>query len=1400
MLFKIPGISRSFPEMIGKKRGLESLWTGASEGLQEMNTGAFESEAQRHADLASGKIMDDGSTAFERGLQHYSSYEGITEGLLGAIGGVGMQVMSNLTYLGANKRARAFKSAHETDLGNFMTADKVDMNNFVSSLFESAGRGTYGTTLSVLDAIRNTPQEEATAKNYRHDYKERANLYHDIATEFESEYNATMHKYSEKPDEGMALVNSRTNRDVNRKLALKAQQDIVNLKSQYTTVEEEHPLFPLKQSILELNATKAELDNIDTQIEDLSIANAIDRTYDTNETLEDLDNRKSLTLRKYESIEYKLYRKQQEYLNNRKLDGVAEDKTLAEMEEYFKNVNEVDNKLKVAYRAFGEASSVSNIASAQVNKFESSPKELKDYVERNKLAYKKTIEEFTTKLNNTKTREQFNQLKLEYTNEQFIPFLARKEKEITKAEEKERIRKEKESKKKPVVTPEEVSGEPIDDIDGADQSSSSSFSSGTPEDQNQVNTTVIKPSEKLVSFDSILNKPADQLTDNDLGFLFNGKTEDTDNPGKTITLHDLAKRQIDTSTIDDIDETVKSTRQFLNLPALQHSQIKDYFADLLPHALELRDKLKLEDKTKQDIIDKEDVVTEPIIEDENTNLEDAVLRTVVSEKEGPTENEPFKRLKLEAATALAFLDTAYLENEKGEKKTAANEKAATFNLEIASPVYFKPKSKIRFILDINSAFYKGREDNIEEVPIAIEYQSKSGWKFAAHLHTLSWINPKNVTDTEKGGNIEKQRVALMEIRNYLYKELQNGNTVETTIKSKGGGEKQYNIKITDGKVEVNSKGNPIIARLPLIECRPGNTTLNIVKDGALYIGEQTVNSEFSNKEIDLSGNTGLVFESVKDNAGNEQLLPLYIQRGFENTQILDSILTVIKAFYNNDTNLIDKINVAYEQLGSNRKIELSNAESLKTYLSDYLNLSDFLLTQDSPHNSIRIGIDKKGGLVFGKESDGYKFRITNANDFNKTELGNTTNEQYLIKYLKEKMFSIKLSKINNKNKVFSVLVNKTGDITSTTYPNYNSFTKTFTESYFNGRNQIPSTGEYIYFMNPNIQFNTNFIPGKTFTESGKEYKIKIKEDIIESTTPTGRDMTEEELAKFIKSREQYISELEEILKYGTTYREAIEKLVDLYTEETDRAYKIVVNEAKEQGITQVSIERSNEIYTRAHDIQRIINNINKVNGEGTFDNKIQDDIDGWKDDIINPPKKRIIPKEVKPIIDETEDDIPNRPFGDPDKTSNIVLPTPSQNQNNLVNKSSYIKEINNILDNLKNNKGKTFVIDEEDGEDIRFSHTETKDRTEKRFVGGFEDYQELDVIDIREGDYYIHTYRGDERTITEGEAINLIKRVVPDIDIINLNLSKSIIDKAYTIEEFNSLPKEEQDYLIKCWS
>lgn len=1266
-LVKIP-LARS-ADGINKSMVANILSNFVSEGLEEMNTGVFEAEAQRNADIYSGKVRDDGSTPLHRILRHYASYEGLTEGLLGAIGGAGMQIVSELSSLGARKAARDMQGQIMGKYNDPNSYDKTKRNEFVESLFHAAQTGTYGTMMSVLEDVRNLDETTAKERGFRPDYKETLDEYIDIAKNFEVEYNTTLHKYSERPELGLHLVNLRTNRDVNRRLALKNEGLINNTKTQYTEGEKAHPLFAAKDLYLQSQAIQSELAGIETDLKWLEESKEFDRTLDNNESIEDLTKRKEQATERLNKlneqygntiVEFAKTREKELKLNIPYAPGLLTNEQIqsnieAEVSDYMKQLNKTDLQLKELYKELGSAQSISNVAAKTVSELERNNKKLIEYVDRNNQAEKKVKQELLDKLKAAKTEEELTVLKNEYSHPRFTSLFNKRSVEIKKENEKQdaekKVAEANEKKSKATTKTEQVPESQKEGIDALvnriknataeelkEINDNTDFIDFTEEDINKYNTAYNNRSNELSQNNAFPislgtdpsniqdidpNPPRDdtgretlninELLDKD-GTTFDYKDEaalmNSRIPNQNVSFVESLRNDALKENVKDLRETLKGLKDAIaNKPAFKNEKVKQYWKDMLITPLEKRlAELEKELKDAEIIVGKEEIINESVDIEDNINPNDGNMRTSI-DPNATIETEKFKKLQTEPVTTLATLHHEYILNSLLQKKTASNTPTIKYVKAISSVEYFQPGTKLRLSIDKNDERYENNKDNYLEIPIKVEGQHGSEWTPGFWLHVYSWINPFNVP-YELNESTKKQ---MDEVRKALFEMFKTQEYVYSEVSDKFGGHPLYNIKETELDNEkvltVDPNNNPAIEKLFLSVCMPDpNLKFVLCKNGHWYIGKDLMDNDLVNTTEDLSGKSGLVRVKVIDPAGNVRLLPISIDRLVEHPEINLSITQVIKAFYSKDQATIDKINAEYQSLKSNTRLNLSDPNSLLAYLQQYINAKQFK-GFDLKLNSKAVPERHHIGL-------NTKGELVFGSDYLSPHKINdaqsfTNNAKYLTELLSKLTMSIKEAGINSDGSIYEVLINHNNEIVkSTEHNNYNEFIKNYTKSYINGRNKVGKE-EYTYFVNPSVRMSLDFMPKDNVNLNEKEEIIKpVQLNPITNLYETGlRTRSQEQIDRIVNNYNNDIDNYNQILTFSNNFGEALDKIVMKSEEESNIAVKKLQEIAKSKGFATI-----NE-YKSAHP-KEYEDNVNVVYQESRRLSKLADFINNTIDPAI----------------------------------------------------------------------------------------------------------------------------------------------------------------------------------------
>lgn len=412
-LFKIPNATRAIGE-IGKKATAERLLgTAFSEALEEVNTGYFESEAKRNMLLNTKQIEDDGSTEAERWLNHVSSYEGLTEGILGAVGGAGMQMFSEIGNINKSKLAKQQIANTELELGKADKFNANELNDRFKVYYKNAQAGTYESVINNLQRVQEYSQEEADKLGFKEDYKEKAQEYISEAEQFEKDYNELSYKYQDTPNVAhRLLINRYLERDY-RKQHITAENNIEEIKKEYSKPERSNPTFDFKVRNLTNTAKAQVIANANELLTQLDENDSESRTLDTNETKDELLARIGLLKQELESEQLKLNEDTQKYIEK------ATNKTNAsnEIKKALGIVDQRDTKLYTATLEREAAKSQADNFAEHYKNITKDATSINNFEKESKKQYsdqlKQDLESFKTLVNNTTSLEELDKIKPE---------------------------------------------------------------------------------------------------------------------------------------------------------------------------------------------------------------------------------------------------------------------------------------------------------------------------------------------------------------------------------------------------------------------------------------------------------------------------------------------------------------------------------------------------------------------------------------------------------------------------------------------------------------------------------------------------------------------------------------------------------------------------------------------------------------------------------------------------------------------------------------------------------------------------------------------------------------------------------------------------------------------------
>ena len=190
------------------------LEQGGIEAGEELYQGAMQREQERGALKAAGLLKEDGSNILSRAFDYMTSDQGLTEGFLGFVGGVGFgafstalnykatardkkagleqivlnkQIQSNLL----KKQGKEFENiAQSVEEGNEAKYDNAINSMMRNMAWASAERGVYNNLEEFVDSLDSIPVEEMEANGWsREEVVKRKQEFKEILNQTEHIYN-----------------------------------------------------------------------------------------------------------------------------------------------------------------------------------------------------------------------------------------------------------------------------------------------------------------------------------------------------------------------------------------------------------------------------------------------------------------------------------------------------------------------------------------------------------------------------------------------------------------------------------------------------------------------------------------------------------------------------------------------------------------------------------------------------------------------------------------------------------------------------------------------------------------------------------------------------------------------------------------------------------------------------------------------------------------------------------------------------------------------------------------------------------------------------------------------------------------------------------------------------------
>ncbi len=277
----------------GVRQGLKTLGIeGLTESIEEVTTGYQETQAQYKTDLELGKVVEDNRPTWEKYIDHATSYQGITEGLLGALGAGPLTLYSVMS-----KKADidALEQIKQTELAMGASGEnikKITEQQVREHAIMNALKGTSENFMEILETYKNATAKEASDLGLESNYKEIAEQYIEDAKFIEDVINnELLNPLRNNQAEAFVLVNHK----LNEYYALK---DIENYKTKLSELKakkdklfqdiennvEDKDLHEIRDIVFQRAAVQKMINTFEQSIAELQ-AKDLPMTRQTNETL-----------------------------------------------------------------------------------------------------------------------------------------------------------------------------------------------------------------------------------------------------------------------------------------------------------------------------------------------------------------------------------------------------------------------------------------------------------------------------------------------------------------------------------------------------------------------------------------------------------------------------------------------------------------------------------------------------------------------------------------------------------------------------------------------------------------------------------------------------------------------------------------------------------------------------------------------------------------------------------------------------------------------------------------------------------------------------------------------------------------------------------------------------------
>ncbi len=1011
--------------------------SSGSEYAEEVTTGFLESEATRKMEIATGLVDEDGSSGASRYINRLGTYQSLTEGISGALGGGGMQIASQIGGSTNMTTVREAAKENAAVLGDVKSFNDITRSDFIELLRANASVGTYDQVFKNLDMIDKVDAQEAKVKGYSDDYKAKVFEFKEIAAQFEADYNNINRQHPDDPMIATVLLNNKTNAKIGRVEANKSQEEIKELNKKYLDKEKAHPLFDAKSLVLENKALNTQIAEAEEMKEE---AKRLGRTITTNETLPEIENRiKLLEKTKAENITDQA-REISEYIaglpeykdsetmpiakvENNVIqihpgnESSKQAKTIKSIEEYFEGRTELDEQIEGATGRLLKYSSIAENSNNLYNRLNDNPSEIKNYKDK----FKENNEFIAKAVNDilgSTTIKKLEKARKRYSAERFKGIYERKLRELVA---KDNRAGKKKAKSKPVTKASET---------GATAVAEEVIEPSIPV---ETDVEVIPVDEPVESPQATKKRSDDMLTT-------------MSNVVDAVGANEA--RLQDGTTVDDMLQFVapeyRSIDAITDLEVeLMNAVTKDPTnADLIAATRMLRTARQIVREYEAAKAEEEEIDNTTVVDGDLSNIAMGVVENdkglIVKDNSSALfaatdgkRNDRGEYVKTDTDGTIISIDgkitdgaasIAYLaknwvhrivKRKDGkyviEKYTSSNLKNPT-QAKVIETKKVNTETELRFTVDTKYKLmaeetevesYKSLTDDttdaeyIEIVPIIIDAKVDGKWVSIGYVHTLNWIlanvQPEIVNkDKTVTNNMEIQIKAITETRKAIVSEFKKNNksvTGKVIFKSSGIPIVNYAQRKGEDAITFNRTGKPRVQRNTVANNLPKVKKVVIVQSNKFKSSPTTVEDNVINNNT-KGKISGTVWTIVEDSRGEKYALPAMQPKIGSNKTILANILNGVDVFFS-DQDLTAINDYAEAESGiplfGNRDMSL-----LDKYLAQYLNMSKprYPIKLDPTRKignrnatKAHFGVEQSKGsgnysFLFGHDVDGIVYRAS----------------------------------------------------------------------------------------------------------------------------------------------------------------------------------------------------------------------------------------------------------------------------------------------------------------------------------------------------------------------------------------------------------------------------------------